>query len=79
MTYQGFYYLRKTYIWKDGDLYRLPFTSHLRYFGLKKLTPKNGVYVLGNGVRKSHSQVLGMTTEIECDFVFPEIKKPSRR
>ena len=78
MTYQGFKYLRKTYIWKDGDLYRLPFVSHLRHFGLKKITPKNGFFVLGNGVRKSLSQVIGMTVEIESDFVFPKIKTLSK-
>lgn len=74
MTYQGFYYQSKTYIWRNGDLYRLPFVSGFRTYGLKKLTPKYGVFVLGNGVRKSLSQVLGMTTEIESDFVFPKSK-----
>ena len=74
MIHKGFNYSRKTYIWKNGELYRLPFSSVGRTYGLKKVTQKNSFFVIGNGVRKSMSQVLGMTIDIEVDFTFPESK-----
>lgn len=70
MTYKGFNYLGKPYVLKDGELYRLPFTSHNRYFGIKKCKRKDKFFILGNGVRKSFCQVVSMAVEdVECKLL----------
>lgn len=74
MTYKGFHYLGKTYIFKEADLFRLPFESHLRYYGVKKCKRWKDGFILGNGIRKSKSQILSMLTDIESNFKFIEEK-----
>jgi hypothetical protein len=71
MNYKGFNYLGKVYIWHEKELYRLPFESHQRYFGLLKCTKWNDGYILGS-VRKSINQLRSMTKDIESDFVFEQ-------
>jgi hypothetical protein len=72
MKYKGFSYSGKTYVWREGELYRLPYTAHLRSFGLLKCKRWNDGYILGED-RKSGSQLQAMTTEIESDFEFIDI------
>lgn len=69
MIYKGFQYLKKIYIWHENDLYRLPFTSNLRNYGLLKCKKWKDGYILGES-RKSLAQLQSMTTDIESDFVF---------
>jgi hypothetical protein len=74
MIHKGFNYLQKKYIWHNSELYCLPYESHKRYFGVRKCAFDGTHYCLGNGVRKSVTQVKSMTTEIESDFVFVKDK-----
>jgi hypothetical protein len=69
MKYKGFKHSGKTYVWREGELYRLPYTAHFRSFGLLKCKRWNDGYILGAD-RKSGSQLIAMTTEIESDFEF---------
>ena len=69
MTYKGFEYLGKKYIWHKKELYRLPFTASFRSYGLLKCKKWKDGYILGES-RKSLSQLQAMTTDIESDFVF---------
>ena len=74
MTYKGFQYLNKTYIWHNSELYCLPYESHKRYFGVRKCAFNGTHYIVGNGIRKSVNQVHSMTTDVESDFVFVKDK-----
>lgn len=69
MTYKGFEYLEKKYVWHENELYRLPYTSKLRSYGLLKCAKWKDGCILGES-RKSGSQLQAMTTEIESDFIF---------
>lgn len=69
MTYKGFEYLGKKYVWHKNELYRLPYTSNLRSYGILKCKKWKDGCILGDK-RKSLSQLQAMTTEIESDFVF---------
>lgn len=73
MTHKGFHYLGKTYILKEADLFRLPFESHLKFYGIKKCKPWKDGFILGDK-RKSKAQILAMLTDIETDFKFIEEK-----
>lgn len=73
MTYKGFQYLGKTYIFKEGDLFRLPFESHLRFFGIHKCKKWKDGFILGDK-RKSKAQILAMLSDIESNFKFIEEK-----
>ena len=73
MTYKGFRYLGKTYIFKEADLFRLPFESNLRFYGIHKCKKWKDGFILGDK-RKSKSQILSMLTDIETDFKFIEEK-----
>jgi hypothetical protein len=81
MIHKGFNYLGKTYILKEdvinlaqADLFRLPFESHLRFYGVKKCKHWKDGFILGNGIRKSKGQISSMLTDIETDFKFIEEK-----
>ncbi len=54
----------KVYAWKGKELYRLPFESGLRFYGLRKCKPWNSGYYLGQH-RKSMEQLQGMTVDID--------------
>ena len=69
MTYKGFEYLGKKYVWHENEIYRLPYTSNLRSYGILKCKKWNNGYILGDK-RKSGSQLQSMTTDVESDFVF---------
>jgi hypothetical protein len=71
MSYKGFYYLGKTYIFKGADLFRLPFMSHLRFYGVYKCKKWKDGFILGDK-RKSKGQIEAMLTDIETDFKFVE-------
>jgi hypothetical protein len=73
MIYKGFNYLGKTYIFKESDLFRLPFESHLRFYGIHKCKRWKDGFILGDK-RKSKAQILAMLTDIETDFNFVEEK-----
>lgn len=70
MTYKGFNYLGKTYVWNKGDLYRLPYNVGYKYFGLLKCAKwlNKGLYI--GSERKSFKQLQSMTTDIESSFIF---------
>lgn len=72
MKYKGFHYLGKIYVWKQSELYRLPFHSGLRCYGVKKCAKWKDGAILGNGVKKSASQLEAMTETLELDFEFQE-------
>ena len=74
MTYKGFQHLGKTYILKEADLFRLPFESHLRFYGLKKCKRWKDGFILGDK-RKSRGQILAMLRDIESDFEFLKDKE----
>jgi hypothetical protein len=73
MIYKGFMYLGKTYIFNGADLFRLPFESHLRFYGIHKCKRWKDGFILGDK-RKSKAQILAMLTDIETDFNFVEEK-----
>jgi hypothetical protein len=73
MSYKGFHYLGKTYIFKGADLFRLPFESRLRFYGVHKCKKWKDGFILGDK-RKSKAQILAMLTDIETDFNFVEEK-----
>lgn len=74
MKYKGFTHNSRTFIWLDGDLYKLPYTSHFRSYGVRKCAKWRDGHVLGNGIVKSASQLEAMTTDIETDFEFHKTK-----
>jgi len=74
MIYKGFHYLGKIYIFKETDLFRLPFESHLRFYGINKCKRWKDGFILGNGIRKSKGQILSMLSDIKTDFKFIEEK-----
>lgn len=66
---KGFEYAGKRYVWKGKQLYRMPFNSGVRFFGVlkcKKWLDKG--YILGSQ-RKSFSQLQSMTTDV--DWLLP--------
>ena len=71
MNYKGFEYMGKTYVWHKKELYRLPYLSNMRSFGLLKCKKWNEGYILGS-VRKSKNQLKAMNTDIFSSFVFNE-------
>lgn len=74
MTYKGFVYQSRTFIWHERELYKIPYTSHFRSFGIRKCAKWRDGYILGNGIKKSSSQLEAMTTDIEVDFQFQKNK-----
>jgi hypothetical protein len=73
MIHKGFKQQNKIYIWKEGNLYRLPFFENKRAYGLLKCKPWRDGFIVGNQ-RKSKAQLKGMTTDVEVDFQFIESK-----
>ena len=73
MTYKGFKYNNKTYIWKSKQLFRLPYFHEKRGYGLHKCKSWKNGFILGNQ-RKSLKQLQGITIDIEVDFQFQESK-----
>jgi len=58
----GFDYMGKRYLWKNKELYRLPFQSDLNFYGVKKCTKWKDGYILGSQ-RKSLAQLKGMNNK----------------
>jgi len=61
---KGFEYNGKKYIWHKKELYRLPFESHKRYFGVLKCAKwQDKGFMLGMQ-RKSFRQLESMTVDV---------------
>jgi hypothetical protein len=61
---KGFHYMGKCYVWHKKELYRLPFESNLKFYGVKKCAKWNDGYYLGSH-RKSLSQLQSMTVDVD--------------
>ena len=69
---KGFEYQGKQYLWRNKELYRLPFERNLRYYQLKKVAKwGNRGYVLGSN-RKSFGQLKKMTADVPWCFPVEE-------
>lgn len=66
----GFSHSGKKYVWHKKKLYRLPFESNLRFYGLHECKPWKDGYIVGTQ-RKSLKQLRSMSVE-DIDFVFPQ-------
>lgn len=64
---KGFSYMGKCYLWKNKELYRLPFQSRFNFYGVKKCTKWKDGYLLG-GQRKSLAQLEAMTVSVDYDI-----------
>lgn len=71
MTYKGFQYNNKTYVFHEKELYRLPYQEKKRAYGLHKCKRWRDGFILGKS-RKSRKQVLAMIRNVKTDFVFPD-------
>ena len=71
--YKGFVYSGKTYVLYRNELYRLPYQSGFKFFGLLKCKPWKDGYILGDA-RKSGGQIKGMLGNIYSDFEFVELQ-----
>jgi len=71
----GFYYKNRLYVWFEKKLYRYPFSSFGRYFGLKEIKPVNGNYrVCRDWVSKSKLQSLTTIVKVESVSVLNDKK-----
>lgn len=62
---KGFEYANKRYVWHKKELYRMPFNSGFRYFGVLKCAKwVDKGYILGSQ-RKSFAQLKSMTVDVE--------------
>ena len=62
---KGFEYAEKRYVWYKKELYRMPFASGLRFFGVLKCAQwLDKGYILGSQ-RKSFSQLESMTIDVD--------------
>jgi len=69
---KGFYYANKKYIWHKKELYRMPFESGVRYFGVLKCAKwKDKGYILGSQ-RKSFRQLQAITVDVDYNLPIEE-------
>jgi len=62
---KGFAYMGKMYVWKKKELYRMPYESNQRFYGMIKCAKwgERGYY-LGR-YPKSFAQLEAMTTDVD--------------
>lgn len=71
----GFYYKDRLYVWFEKKLYRYPFSSSGRYFGLKEIKEVSGKYrICRDWVSKEKIKSLTAIVNVESVSILKDEK-----